>query len=182
MRHPTSGFIWALTLASALALVMSATMAQAGDLEDGVAAFNAKNYEKALPLLESAAGTGAVEAQGLLARMYYNGWGAAKNRTDSLKWARLAAAQGSSEGQSVLGFIFRFGEVVPQDYVEAVKWFRLGAAQGNPRSQRNLGLMYRDGLGVEKNYEDAIKWNSLAAAHCGKLCSGQSGPDILEST
>ncbi len=159
------GFVFAL----------SASMAVAGDVESGVAAFNAKDYEKALRLLQPAADHGVATAQGLLARIYGNGWGTPKDRAAALKWARLAAAQGNSEGENILGNSFRTGEGVTQDFNEALRFLRLSADQGNPRAQGNLGRMYRDGQGVEKNYEEAIKWFRLSAAQGSGYGQGNLG-------
>lgn len=92
-----------------LVFVLSVSVAAAGDLEDGVAAFNAKDYDKALRLLQPAADQGRAIAQGLLARIYASGVGGSKEPGAALKWARLAAAQGDSEGQNILGNSLRTG-------------------------------------------------------------------------
>ena len=143
-----------LTLASlsmVAALILNVETLWAGNTEDGVAAFDAKNYTEAFRLLQPAAEQGAVKAQGLLSRMYMNGWGTSKNENLALKWAQLAASQGNLEGQYVLGVIYHLGQGVQQDYKEAVKWYQLAAAQGNARAQNNLGVMYERGEGVRQD-------------------------------
>ena len=145
-------------------LLFCVGVANAGNLEDGVAAFSAKNYPKALELLRPEAEQGVAKAQGLLARMSGNGWGTSKNLEDALKWARLAAAQGDSAGQVVVGYAYRNGLGVTKDLAEALRWFRLAAAQGDALGQSNLGNLYQYGLGVVKDYDEAVRWFRLSAA------------------
>jgi TPR repeat protein len=146
-----------------LAFMLCASVAWAGTLEEGVAAFEAKQYEKAVPLLQTAADKGASKAQGLLARLYAKGWGVAKDRSVALKWARLAAKQNDAAGQNVLGVCYRNGFGVEKNYSEALKWFRRAVDQGDALGQSNLGFMYRNGYGVDQNYGEALKWFRLAA-------------------
>ena len=61
-------------------LLFGINIAFAGSLEDGIAAFESKNYENALTLLQPEADKGVAKAQGLVARMYVNGWGVAQDR------------------------------------------------------------------------------------------------------
>ena len=132
--------------------------AWAGSLEEGIEAFKAKNYDKALPSIQVAAEQGVTSAQGLLARMLYNGWGINNDTETALKWARLAASKGDASGQNVLGASF----LKNKQYAEALKWFQLAADQSYAPSQSNLGEMYYFGWGVEKNTDEALKWTNLA--------------------
>ncbi len=128
----------ALRALIALLFAFSVSTAVAGDLEDGVAAFNAKKYEKALLLLQPAADQGVATAQGLLGRLYANGWGVPKNFDVALKWARLAAAQGNGYGQTVLGYMYQNGFGVEKNYEEAARWYLLAAEQGSDYEKKNL--------------------------------------------
>ncbi len=157
------------------ALLFCVGVANAGNLEDGIAAFSAKNYPKALELLRPEAEQGVAKAQGLLARMHANGWGTPKNLEDALKWARLAAAQGDSAGQVGVGYVYRNGFGVTKDYDEALKWFRLAAAQGDALGQSNLGNMYQGGLGVIKDYDEAVRLYRLSVAQGNYAGQGNLG-------
>jgi hypothetical protein len=159
----------------AIFLMLSIGVSYAAALEDGIAAFNAKNYEKALPLLQPEAEQGVAAAQGLLARLYANGWGTPKDREAALKWARLAAAKGDATGQSLMGYMYRNGFGVTKDYAEALKWYRLSADQGNPFGQSSLAYMYLSGFGVTKDYAEALKWYRLAAAQSDGESQSQVG-------
>jgi len=154
-------------------LLISTTWAST--LNEGFAAFKAKNYEQALQLLQPEANKGVATAQGVLARMYVNGWGVAKDPGTAIKWARLAAAQGDPAGQSVLGFIYSRGRGVEKDYFEAVKWYRLSADQSDAGAQGQLGFMYRNGYGVDKNLVESLKWFKAAAAQNDAYAQGQLG-------
>ena len=157
------------------ALLFCVGVANAGNLEDGIAAFSAKNYPKALELLRPEAEQGVAKAQGLLARMHANGWGTRKNLEDALKWARLAAAQGDSAGQVGVGYVYRNGLGVTKDYAEALKWFRLAAEQGDAIGQSNLGNMYVNGFGVTKDYDEAVRLFRLSVSQGNDAGQGALG-------
>ena len=62
------------------------TAALAGDLEDGVAAIERKDYATALAKFRSAAQQGVAEAQFNLGYMYGNGQGIAQDYKEALRW------------------------------------------------------------------------------------------------
>ena len=136
----------------------------AGQIEDGIAAYQRGDYKTALPLLKPTAEKGDVHAQGLIGIMYNTGQGVPKDYIEGTKWTRMAAEGGLAEAQSDLGNIYLGGKGVPKDYVEATKWFKRAAAQGNPRAQLDLGTSYFFGLGVPKDNVFALMWMNLAAS------------------
>ena len=58
------------------------------DLASGMAAFEAKHFTRALPLLSPFAERGNAQAQYRLAIMYQNGLGVVRNELLALKWMR----------------------------------------------------------------------------------------------
>ena len=137
----------------------------AGELEDGLAAFQAKDYEKALQLLRPVAEKGDAKAQTALGVAYSFGLGVPEDSEAGVKWLRLAADQGDPSGQDWIGRNYLFGKGgLSRSASEALKWFRLAAAQGNAAGQFHVGLMYQGGLGVRKDNDEALKWLRLAAA------------------
>jgi TPR repeat protein len=116
-----------------------------------------------LDKLEELARQGNADAQGNLARMYFNEWGVKKDYAEGLIWAHKAAEQGNSDGQNVLGISLLHGFGVAKDEAEGGKWIRKSAEQGNARAQANLGGMYANGLGVAKDYDEAVKWYRKSA-------------------
>ena len=162
---------WLLTATTLLLLGMS--VAWAGDLEDGLAAYQAKDYAKALQLLSPTAEKGNPKAQVSLGYMYLHSLGVRKDHEEALKWFRLSAAQGLAAGQFQLGLMYQSGLWVQKDAAEALKLFRLGAAQGHVSSQNNVGLMYETGEGVKQDLDEAARWYLLTAKKGDEFAKGK---------
>jgi len=139
------------------------TAALAGDFEDGVAAYDRKDYATALAKFRSSAQQGVSEAQYNLALMYDKGRDVAQDYKEAVRWYQLAAKQGSAEAQVNLGVMYSDGRGVAQDYKEAVRWYLLAARQGAAKAQHNLGVRYFLGQGVPQEYTRAHMWFNIAA-------------------
>ena len=63
------------------------------DFASAMAAFEAKEFSRAIQLLSPYAQQGDAEAQHRLAIMYQNGLGVAQNDTEAVKWMQAAAEQ-----------------------------------------------------------------------------------------
>ena len=150
-----------------LALMFSVT-AWAGDLEDGIAAYDKQDYATAIVHFKAAAAKGNASAQNYLGVMYDEGHGVAQNYAEAVRWYKLAAAQGLDDAQYNLGVMYDEGHGVAQNYAEAVRWYKLAAAQGLADAQFNLGHMYRNGHGVAQNFVQAHVWFNLAATKSDK--------------
>ncbi|MFQ5755768.1 MAG: CFI-box-CTERM domain-containing protein [Acidiferrobacterales bacterium] len=150
-----------------LCLVLSnfflALPVMAGKLSEGVSAYRAGDYAKALELLRPLAQKGKRQAQAYVGSMYFEGQGVAQDYTEALKWLREAANKGERNAQYKIGIAYRDGHGVAQDYSEAAKWLRRAADQDHVKAQAYLGYMYIVGQGVEKNSSEAIKWFRNAA-------------------
>lgn len=77
------------------AVVLLACPALAGDFEDGMTAYERKDYAKALPLLRKAADQGVASAQFNLGVMYLVGQGVTRDDKQAVSWFRKGAAQGA---------------------------------------------------------------------------------------
>lgn len=101
------------------------------DFNDGVVAFAAGNYEKALqtfiPLAET---SDHALAQYFLARMYADGRGVERNADEAAKWYRKAAEKGVKEAQYRLGALYERGEGVPRDLEYAFGWYSVASHLG----------------------------------------------------
>jgi uncharacterized protein len=149
-----------------VAVLLSASSAFAGALEDAIAAYDQKDYATALRLFQPLAEKGDATAQVRLGTMYGDGVGVARDAAEALKWLRKAAEQGDAYGQGVLGVSLRgIGGGFPEDDAEAAKWARKAADQGNVPAQFVLGDMYEKGIGVPQDYVLAYMWFNLGAAH-----------------
>ena len=69
-------------------------------LQLGVNAFMGGRYEEAFRLLLPVAEAGEVEAQKLVARLYFAGNGVEKDRQRYLYWLEQAAAQGDRQSRA----------------------------------------------------------------------------------
>jgi hypothetical protein len=134
----------------------------AGALEDGFAAYQDKDYVKAIQIWRPLADAGNATAQFRLGVMYIEGRGVAPDDAEGAKWFRRAAEQGEPMAQFNLGASYAEGAGVPRDDAEAARWFRRAADQGVSLAQLNLGIMYSEGRGVAKDLVEAVKWIDLA--------------------
>ncbi len=147
--------------AAALAATVVAT-ALAGPMEDGLDAYQEKDYLKAIQVWRPLAQAGDREAQYRVGVMYAEGKGVAPNDAEAALWFERAAEQGEPMAQYNLGASYVEGAGVRKDMAAAAKWFRRAAEQGIPLAQLNLGLLYASGDGVPLDNVEALKWIDLA--------------------
>lgn len=140
-------------------IVFFVSYSYAGNLNNGLSAYDKGDYRTAYKLLLIDAKKGNANAQSRLGIMYYNGQGVPQDYKGAVKWWLLAAEQGQAAAQYILGSIYANGEGVLPDYKEAVKWWRLAAEQGVVLAKCHLAQMYAGGLGITRDLKTA---NSLA--------------------
>ena len=114
-----------------------AVSANAGPYEDGVAAYERKDYVMAAKLMRVAADQGDALAQYNLGLMYANGQGVTQDYKEAVKWFRLAADQGHAKAQGNLGAMYGNAQGVRQDYVRAHMWLNISASSGNADAEAN---------------------------------------------
>jgi hypothetical protein len=107
-------------LAALTALMLFATPVGAEDWEDGLDAYYAGDYQKALRLWKPLAEQGDTEAQFNVGYMYAHGRGVPEDETKAVHWYRKAAEQGLASGQLGLGVMYAEGEGVPENDAKAV--------------------------------------------------------------
>jgi hypothetical protein len=123
-----------LLLVSALWLVLSIVPASAGPFEDGVAAYDRKEYDKALELWLPLARRGDHTAQFNVGVLYEKGLGVARSAADAARWYREAAQQGDAHAQYALAVLYETGNGVAEDADEARKWYH--AILANPATDQ----------------------------------------------
>lgn len=116
-----------LAVVSWLSVCYSPSLA---DFADGLAAFDAGDYESAYAEWRDLAEAGDLEAQVALAALYLSGKGTPADPVEARRWYRLAAERGDPVAQLNLGDIYGRGLGVPPDPVSAYVWFSLAAEQG----------------------------------------------------
>lgn len=161
-NHPKISSGLAITVLLLLCLAMSAVYAEE-TFEDGRAAYQAGDYEKALAILRPLAEQGNSQAQVTLGIMYDYGQGVKQDDKEAMKWYIKAAEQGIPVVQHDVGVKYFQGMGVEQDYKEAAKWWEMSANAGLADSEFNLGLLYYRGLGLEKDYTKAAELFRKAA-------------------
>ena len=120
-------------------------------LGSGIAAFEAKEFRRALQLLQPLAEGGNPEAQYRIAVQFQAGLGVVPNPVQAYRWMREAASHDHGLALHGLGIMYLYGECVEKDEREAAVWLQRGADQGLPGSMAALAGMYEQGLGVEKD-------------------------------
>lgn len=122
---------------------------EAMDLVSGIAAFEAKEFRRALQLLQPMAEKGSADAQYRCAIMMQNGLGVVARPEAAAEMMKNAVQQGFGLAQHSLGVMYLFGEGVEQDSLEAIRLLELAGANGLAGAWTTLGLIYKDGQGVE---------------------------------
>lgn len=112
----------------------------AGEYEDGVAAFERKDYTTAFTKFRSAAQKGNATAQTLVGAMYHNGQGVVQDYKEAMRWYRLAALQGDALAQYHLGIMYEQGKGVIQDNPRAHMWFNIAGING--------GILFSEARGI----------------------------------
>ena len=153
------------TTALAAALLMSSILAplsRAG-FEEGVTAYEAKDYmtafEEWLPLAKK----NDPAAMRNIGHMYRRGLGVPQDFGKAMTWYKRAATIGFDRAQANVAGMYLAGEGVKQNYSQAANWFARAAQQGHVISQYNLALLLENGLGVRKDERMALGWFELAA-------------------
>ncbi len=149
-----------------LTLALGPLAAFAQTFEEGKAAYQVKDYQRALEIIRPLAQKGNSQAQVTLGIMYDFGHGVPKDSQEAIKWYIKAAKQGIPIVQHDVGVKYFQGQGVEQDYQQAAYWWEQSANAGLADSQYNLGLMYYRGLGIQQDYKKAAEL-FLAAAEQG---------------
>ena len=150
-----------VSILAVFSLAFSATVA-AGDYQDGRAAYDVGNFEKALAVWAPAAESGDADSQYGMGLLYSEGIVVPMDDIQALKWFGLAADQGHGQAQYKLGVMHANGWGVPMDEAEAMKYYALAAENGVTAAQVSLGTMYQNGFSVEQDKIEALKWFTVA--------------------
>lgn len=110
----------------ATACLLLSMTAHAG-FEEGVAAYEKKDFATALKEWEPLASKGHTSAQLNLGTMYIEGQGVPQDYKEAVKWYRLAADQGYANAQNNLGAMCENGLGVHQSRVMAFALYNVSA-------------------------------------------------------
>ena len=134
----------AITLALVLCLVLCAPV-RADDFDSASRLFDTKNYREAFPIFLRLAEGGNPKAQGILARMYGNGWGTEQSESKAHLWATRGAQSDDPVSQHVIGYIYWKGLAgFRKDLAKAVEWTQKASQGGYDLAFCNLSLMFAE--------------------------------------
>ncbi len=135
----------------------------AEQVDEGMSAFNAGDYQKAQTIWTESAEQGDVSAQINLGAMHAKGLGVVKNRSEALKWLEMAVEQGSAEAMFNLGKLYETQYRDAQaDHELSFKWYMSAAEDGYVGAQYAVGVKYFKGQGVATDYVSAYAWMDVA--------------------
>ena len=89
--------------------------AWAGDYENGVSAYERKDYVQSHKFFQMSGAQQDAKVQYAIGSMFFMGQGVSQNYAEALKWFKLAAAQNNVAAQHNLGSMFQYGQRVAQD-------------------------------------------------------------------
>lgn len=133
------------------------TNVSAQDYDDGIEAWENKNYALALANLRPIARQGHLEAQKALGYIFYLGLGVPTDYTKAHKWFQLAADQGNNAAQYNIGNMYDFGLGVRSDSILAYMWYNIAFSNGHEESSN-----FRDALKAFMTPEDISKATAMA--------------------
>jgi TPR repeat protein len=134
------------------------------NLDTGIAALHALDYNEARRQFVLLADKGDSQGQIWLAHMDADGLGAPANGEKAAALLSKAAGTGSAEAARRLGELYRDGTIVLQDLGQAREWLQRAADKGDAVAERDLGEIYAQGAGVAKDPRQAYAWLALAAS------------------
>jgi TPR repeat protein len=141
------------------ALPALSTPATAG-VREGVDAWEAGSYAKAVAEWRGPAASGDPDAQFNLAQAYKLGRGVTADLKLAQDWYRKAAEQGHEQAQANLGLIlYQNG-----NRAGAMPWLQKAAERGEPRAEYVLGAAYFNGELVTRDWPRAYALMTRAAA------------------
>ena len=139
-------------LAQLAALTLAVGSAQAGPLEDGLAAYKKGDYSQAMQRWQPLAANGDPDAQFWLGALYDQGRGVPQSHETAARLYLKAAEQGQANAQFNLGLLYTDGLGVVQDYVQAHMWINLAASVVKGDDQKKFAKV-RDMVTVKMSAE-----------------------------
>jgi TPR repeat protein len=157
MAEALESYRWASTKGSTMAKVTLALIELEGK-------GTPKKPEKAIALLQEAAGDGDVTAMVNLGSIYSGGVGTQVDLDEAKRWYELAAGEDNGEAMFQLGLMARDGDAGRKDDKAAKGWFEKASAQHRADAMVELGHFAEDGRAGPKDLAKALQFYEKAAA------------------
>lgn len=150
--------------ACTLALIGALSLPASAGLEEGIAAANIGDFERAYKEFKFLADLGYGPGIYQLGQMYESGHGVIKNQRKAAELYEQAVKKNNADAMFSLAVMHEEGRGVKADLQRAVELYKAAGKKGLAAAQFNLGVMYTNGEGVLKDYNTAVDWYRKAAA------------------
>ncbi|GAB4348239.1 MAG: hypothetical protein Kow0073_00850 [Immundisolibacter sp.] len=144
---------------------------QAGDLEDGIAAFEHHDFDTAVRLIKPLAEQGNAEAEYFMGTFYMFGHGVPMDPPQADVWFKRAfghwetqARAGDPASMVEVAMMLTNGLGMRRDDQAAVEWLRKAADLNYPDAWAELGELYVEGAGVPRDLDQGKALLKKAAA------------------
>ncbi|MGC8502261.1 tetratricopeptide repeat protein [Desulfurella sp.] len=127
-------------------------------LQDGLSAYNSKNYKQAYDIFYKLSQQGDSQAQYILGSMYLDGLGVKQDYKQAYEFFSESALRNNSFGEYGLGYLYKHGLGVKKDLSKTVYWWEKSAQLDNKYALYGLGFLYSLGQGVELNYKKSFDY------------------------
>lgn len=113
-----------------------------------------------------------------LGKMFYSGYGAARDDAQAVQWFKRAAELGNPDGAYHYGYMRMYGHGIVADPADAVAWYKRSAEGGSARGELGYANALITGSGVARNEALAVPMMKSLVARNMQL---SDDPDIKES-
>ncbi|ARJ65620.1 hypothetical protein WV31_08100 [Magnetospirillum sp. ME-1] len=131
--------------------------------DEGLAAYQKRDWPAAIREFKPLAAQGNAAAQARLGHMLFEGLGGPRDDVEALRLLNAAASAGDSLAQHFLGNAYFNGRAVPKDISQALVWFGRAADKGQPESLHAMGEIHFNGLGINKDEGKGVDYFRRAA-------------------
>ena len=139
-------------------LLLFPVAANAGTFEDGVFAYEHKDYVTAAKMFRLVARRGDSHAQFNLGLMYDLGLGVNRDYKEAVKWYRFSADQGYTKSQLHLGLMYAYGKGVFRDYSRAHMWFSNAASFSQDYAEQSRYNLEKKMSRVDIGKAQKMRW------------------------
>lgn len=130
---------WKVCVLACIFATALARAEQPAELTQALQHVESENYEQAFPVIRRFAREGNPRAQGMLARMYLNGWGTQEDGKEGFYWAQRGAQQNDPGSLWAIGYIYWQGFAgFDKDTSKAVRWIERAAEAGYVRAMSGM--------------------------------------------
>ncbi len=110
-------------------------------------------------------------------KMYYSGYGAARDDAKATQWFKRAAELGNPDGAYHYGYMRMYGFGTAADPADAVAWYKRAAEGGSARGELSYASALISGTGIGRNEALAVPMMKSLVARNMQL---SNDPDIRE--